>query len=93
MKLSEIINEVRNGKFVFGVKVISPVGYDKNVEEITIADTLYCKKSVNRQSGDEVVVVGNKEFNISEFERILNSYKGSEIKARVNNMSVNIEMD
>lgn len=93
MFLSEITNEVRNGNLVYGVKILSPVGYDANVENISIADTLYRKKHVNKLPGDEIAVVAGKEFNISEFERILKSYKGSEIKARVNNMLVNIIID
>lgn len=93
MKLSEIINEIRNGKLVFSVKIFSPKGYDSNVECISIADTLFYKKSVAKQSSDEVIEIFNKEFNISEFERLLIPFKGSDIQARLNNKSVNIEID
>lgn len=93
MLLSEITNKVRNGNLVYGVKVLSPEGYDANVENISIADTLYRKKHVKRLPGDEIVVVADKEFNISEFERILKPFKGSRIEARLNNTFVNIIID
>lgn len=93
MLLSEVTNEIRNGNLVYGVKILSPVGYDVNVENISIADTLYRKKHVNRLPDDEIVVVADKEFNISEFERILKSFEGSRIEARLNNTFVNIIID
>lgn len=93
MKLSEILNEIRKGKLVFSVKILSPKGYDSNVECISIADTLFYKKNVAKQSSDEVIVIYSKEFNISEFTRQLSPFKNSEIRARLNNEYVNIEID
>lgn len=93
MKTNEILSEIRKGNLVFNLKVVSPKGYDKNVEEISIATTLYYKKHVSKQEGDEVVTIYGKEFNISEFSRIINQYKGSEIHARIGNKSIVIEWD
>ena len=93
MKINNVLSEIRKGNLVFNLKVVSPKGYDKNVEEISIATTLYYKKHVNKQEGDEIVVIYGKEFNVSEFERIVRSHAGSEICARLGNQSIVIEWD
>ena len=93
MKLNEVLNEIRKGNLVFNLKVIAPKGYDKNVEEISIATTIYYKKHSKVREDDEIVIINGKEFNVSEFARNVNEFKGSEICARLGNRSIVIECE
>lgn len=93
MKLNEVLSEIRKGNLVFNLKVITPKGYDKNVEEISIATTIYYKKHSKVREDDEIVVINGKEFNVSEFARNVNEFKGSEICARLGNRSIVIECE
>ena len=93
MKLNEVLSEIRKGNLVFNLKVITPKGYDKNVEEISIATTIYYKKHFKVREDDEIVIINGKEFNVSEFVRNVNEFKGSEICARMGNRSIVIECE
>lgn len=93
MKLNEVLSEIRKGNLVFNLKVIAPNGYDKNVEEISIATTIYYKKHSKVREDDEIVIINGKEFNVSEFARNVNEFKGSEICARLGNRSIVIECE
>ena len=93
MKLNEVLNEIRKGNLVFNLKVIAPKGYDKNVEEISIATTIYYKKHFKVREDDEIVIINGKEFNVSEFARNVNEFKGSEICARLGNRVITIECE
>ena len=77
MKLSEILNQARKGGFIGSVKVLESKAYKKkypNVKgETTYNGTLFQKKHVSKQEGDEIVPSLNdtKETNVSELKRVL----------------------
>ena len=93
MKLNEVLNEIRKGNLVFNLKVIRLAGYQKSVEELSIATTIYYKKHSKVLEDDEIVIINGKEFNVSEFARNVNQFKGSEIIARIGNRIIVIECE
>lgn len=78
MKTSEIINEIRNSKVgVMSIILKDASRYASNAkDEMVWAGTLFTKKYADRRDGDEVIVTGNKETNISAIERVLTSLIG-----------------
>ena len=44
--------------------------------DLTFATTLFCRKYVNKSQGDEVVTIGNKEFNLTTFGEQLQNLEG-----------------
>lgn len=77
ISISEVINEVRNGNHVRKIALADASKYVANTKgEMTWATTLVEKKYARLHADDEVVAVGNKEVNITEFANILSSMKG-----------------
>ena len=71
MKIQEVINEIRNSQSgVMSIIAKEALRYS-TAEEETWNGTLFTKKYVNRQPGDEVIQTGNKETNLSEVKRVL----------------------
>lgn len=77
IQISGIIDEVRNGARVRKIALKDASRYASNAKgEMHFATTLFEKKYVARQNGDEVIKIGTKEVNVSEIIRILTSLKG-----------------
>lgn len=77
IQISGIIDEVRNGARVRKIALKDASRYASNAKgEMQFATTLFEKKYVARQNGDEVMKIGTKEVNVSEIIRILTSLKG-----------------
>lgn len=77
ISILEVINEVRNGNHVRKIALVDASKYAANSKgRMTWATTLIEKKYARLHANDEVVAVGNKEVNITEFTNILNSMKG-----------------
>ena len=77
ISVSEIINEVRNGGHVRKLSLKDASRYAANSKgEMSWATTLVEKAYVNRQEGDEIIQLGNKQVNITELTRILNVMVG-----------------
>ena len=88
MKTSEIINEIRNSKVgVMSIILKDASRYASNAkDEMVWAGTLFTKKEVDCQEGDEVIMTGNKQTNLSAIERLLNSLIGKgEVQVRLMN--------
>lgn len=74
--ISEIINEVKNGAHIRKIALCDASRYASNSKgEMTWAVTLVEKAYVSRKDNDEIIENGNKQVNITEFTRILNSMK------------------
>lgn len=78
MKTSEIINEIRNSKVgVMSIILKDASRYASNAkDEMVWAGTLFTKKEVDYQEGDEVIMTGNKQTNLTAIERVLTSLIG-----------------
>lgn len=78
MKTSEIINEIRNSKAgVMSIILKDASRYASNAkDEMVWAGTLFTKKYADRQEGDDVIMTGNKETNLSAVERVLTTLIG-----------------
>ena len=89
MKLSEILNQARKGGLIASVKVLESEAYRKKYPDVkgetSYAPTLFQKKHVNKQEGDEVVpsLNGTKETNISEMKRVLTYQAGQTMEIMV----------
>ena len=89
ISVSEIINEVRNGGHVRKLALKDASRYSANSNgEMSWATTLVETAYVNRQEGDEIIQLGNKQVNITELTRILNDMIG---KGKVNIWIGNID--
>ena len=101
MKLSEILTESRTGAFIGTVKVEDSKAYKKRYPNAkggtTYASTLFQKKYVNREKGDEIVPAmgGVKETNISALERALRYEENQTMHIMIGNKSFHgvIEFD
>lgn len=85
MKLSKILNEARKGKWLMTLNALDSSKIIANSKgTMTIANTIFCKKHVLREPGDEIVKVlnGAKEQNITEIYRTIKRLSESEIEIR-----------
>lgn len=92
MRIQEVLNAAKQGKFVGNLVVINPKKSSAKTESF---DTTWWAKNYERyaQSGDEIVPCGNKFTNISMLERTLVYAKslGGLMQANVDNTIVEIE--
>lgn len=96
MKLSEILAEARIGAFIFKVAVNDASKVVANSKgEMGFAITLFQKKYINRENGDEIVKAGNKETNVSELKRVIKRHPKIEMTVRIGSISYSgvIEID
>lgn len=77
ISISEVISEIRKGNHVNRIVLKDSSRYIANSKgEMSWATTLVEKKYADRQKGDEIVKVDNKEVNITELTRIMNVMRG-----------------
>jgi hypothetical protein len=80
ISISEIRNLILNQEAtVIKFDVINPKHYSKTTEILSFNPTLWYKKDIKKQTGDVVLSRGNKEFNLSELERMINKHVGDKI--------------
>jgi len=86
--IQQVINEIKNSESgIMSIVLTDSSRYAKNSNgSLTYAGTLFTKKCVNSQPGDEVIMTGNKQTNLSEVERVLTSLMGKgEVQVRLMN--------
>lgn len=92
MKIQEVLNAARQGKFVGNLVVLNPL---KSSAETESFNSTWWAKNCERyaQSGDEIVPCGNKFTNVSMLERTLMYAEslGGLLQANVGNTLVEIE--
>lgn len=78
MKIKDVISVIRDSKTgVRAIKLKDASRYAANAKgELTCNGTLYTRKYAIRHKGDEVILTGNKETNLTEVERTLRSLVG-----------------
>lgn len=75
MKIENIINEIREEKIgIAKIVLCNASAYVKNaIGEMTYAGTLFSKKHVAYQIGDDVIKTGSVETNLSQVLRTLSA--------------------
>lgn len=86
IKLQDVLLAVRENGHLGYIKIIKPKK-QPDVSDISISISLFKKKYVDKQKGDEILNFDNKELNITELESILTRYIGDEVSIFAGNMS------
>lgn len=86
MKLSKVLSEVRKGAIIFQITVVdSSKVYANSKGQLTINTTMFQKKHVMRNAGDEIVksLTGSKETNVTSLIEHLNQFENLDMIIRV----------
>lgn len=86
MKLSKVLSEVRKGAIIFQITVVDSSKVYANAKgQLTINPTMFQKKHVKRNVGDEIVksFTGSKEANVTSLIEHLNQFENLDMIIRV----------
>ena len=84
--ISDVLLAVRENGHLGYIKIMEPKSIP-GVKTLSIASTLFKKSYVNKNEGDEILIFGKEELNITKFEEKLTRHTGDVVNLFVGGVS------